>query len=183
MRAALVERVRDAGVTVVAPASFASLAWSSDRPGRSHSTTAARSLPRSLSAPTARSWYGPRGSSPRPYGQTALVANFACERRHGGIAPVVPARRRRARVAAAAGRAHLDRVVGAGALPPAPRSATMRWPRVEAAGARALGRLECVRRRRFSAVFLKLPAVVAHRLALVGDAAHGIHPLAGRAST
>ena len=32
----------------------------------------------------------------------------------------------------------------------------------------------------FPLAFLKLPATVAHRLALAGDAAHGIHPLAGQ---
>jgi 2-polyprenyl-6-methoxyphenol hydroxylase-like FAD-dependent oxidoreductase len=58
--------------------------------GRSRSTTAASSPPRSSSGPTvrARGCVRPSGivAEPRPYGQTALVANFACERRHGGVA-------------------------------------------------------------------------------------------------
>jgi len=33
---------------------------------------------------------------------------------------------------------------------------------------------------KFPLAFLRPPAVVAHRLALLGDAAHGVHPLAGQ---
>jgi 2-polyprenyl-6-methoxyphenol hydroxylase-like FAD-dependent oxidoreductase len=35
----------------------------------------------------------------------------------------------------------------------------------------------------FPLAHLRLPATIAHRLVLVGDAAHGVHPLAGKAST
>ena len=52
----------------------------------------------------------------KPYGQTAVVANFACERaHHGSRVPMVPRRRRCPRVAAAARAARFDRLVGAGA--------------------------------------------------------------------
>ncbi len=53
--------------------------------------------------------------------------------------------------------------------------------RVSEAGSHALGRLDVVTPpARFPLRFLRLPSVIAHRLALVGDAAHGVHPLAGQ---
>jgi ubiquinone biosynthesis UbiH/UbiF/VisC/COQ6 family hydroxylase len=53
--------------------------------------------------------------------------------------------------------------------------------RVAVAGVRALGELSCISPvATFPLSFLRLPTTVAHRLALVGDAAHGIHPLAGQ---
>ncbi|MFI4923527.1 MAG: FAD-dependent monooxygenase [Vicinamibacteria bacterium] len=187
LRAALVERVRDAGVAIVAPVSFASLAWTP-----AHGTIRfddGREVDAALvvGADGARSWVRSAAgivAEPRPYAQTAVIANSACERRHGGIARQwflpdggvlawlpLPGERISivwsAPTALAAELAALDD----GAL------AT----RVAQAGAHALGRLDCVTpAATFPLSFLKLPAVVAHRLALVGDAAHGIHPLAGQ---
>jgi 2-polyprenylphenol 6-hydroxylase len=53
--------------------------------------------------------------------------------------------------------------------------------RVTDADGRALGALKPLTdATAFPLAFLKLPATTAHRLALVGDAAHGVHPLAGQ---
>jgi 2-polyprenyl-6-methoxyphenol hydroxylase-like FAD-dependent oxidoreductase len=168
LRAALIDRVRDAGVAIVAPASFASLAWSTDRGTIAFDDGREVAAALVVGADGARSWVRAAAgivAQPRPYGQTALVANFACERRHGGVARqwFLP-----------------DGGVLAWLPLPGERISIV-WSRVETAGAHALGRLECVTpAATFPLSFLKLPAVVAHRLALVGDAAHGIHPLAGQ---
>jgi 2-octaprenylphenol hydroxylase len=53
--------------------------------------------------------------------------------------------------------------------------------RVAEAGGHALGTLAPLTdAASFPLAFLKLPATIAHRLALVGEAAHAVHPLAGQ---
>ena len=187
LRAALVDAVRASGVDVVAPASFASLRWST-----THGTLVledGRGLAAKLvvGADGVRSWVrGAAGivAEPRPYAQTAVVANFACEARHGGTARQwflpdggvlawLPLPGERISIVWSAPD---DLAASLAALEPDALAA-----RVEAEGNRALGRLTSLTpASTFPLSFLRLPAVVAHRLALVGDAAHGIHPLAGQ---
>ena len=187
LRAALVTLVQHSGIALHAPVSFESLSFSPGAvllhcaDGRSLSTRLI------VGADGVHSWLrraAGMATVTRPYGQTAVVANFECERAHrgrayqwftasGGILAWLPLPGRRVSIVWAAPDDLAQELL---ALSVAALAA-----RVAAAGRHALGAFECITPGAgFPLQNVELGTVVGHRLALVGDAAHGVHPLAGQ---
>jgi ubiquinone biosynthesis UbiH/UbiF/VisC/COQ6 family hydroxylase len=118
------------------------------------------------------------------YGQRGVVANFACERPHEGTAfqwfrredgvlAYLPLPGDRVSIVWSTPDAHADELL---ALP-----AVALAERVAAAGGNVLGRLELITPpAAFPLALMAARRVAVPGLALLGDAAHAVHPLAGQ---
>ncbi len=121
-----------------------------------------------------------------PYGEMGVVANFECERPHRGIARQWFRDDGVLAWLPLAGNDTTPRISMVWSTPDAHAGELLALPpealcaRVAAAGDTELGALKLITpATAFPLRLMRVPHTVAPRLALIGDAAHGIHPLSG----
>lgn len=117
-----------------------------------------------------------------PYDEKGVVANFATEKSHrntafqwfrdDGVLAYLPLPGNHISIVWSTSDMHADELCSL--------SPELLCERVAEAGERVLGKLELLTQpAAFPLRLMRVPQTVAPRLALVGDAAHGIHPLSG----
>jgi ubiquinone biosynthesis UbiH/UbiF/VisC/COQ6 family hydroxylase len=187
LRAALLPAIHTPGVEFVTGAHFASLAWSASEgtlaldDGRRYSASLI------VGADGLNSWVRQAAgivAEPKSYGQQGVVANFECEQPHhgcarqgfrddGSVLAWLPLPGRRISIVWSAPDALARELL---ALSPDALTA-----RVAEAGNSVHGAMQMITpAAAFPLQSLRLPTSITHRMALVGDAAHGVHPLAGQ---
>lgn len=117
-----------------------------------------------------------------PYGEMGLVGNFDCERPHrniarqwfheNGVLAWLPLPGRRISMVWSTPDRNAKKLLNL--------SSEELAERVAAAGGRELGALQLISSAAaFPLRLMRVPRTIANRVALIGDAAHGIHPLSG----
>jgi 2-octaprenylphenol hydroxylase len=186
--ATLVEAVRTcAAVAVLAPCEPTAIGWDADSALVTLADGRRLSARLLVGADGVHSWVRREAGiarEPRGYGQTAVVANFVAEHAHRGrafqwfvdgqgVLAWLPLPGRRISMVWSAPDAVAQELLALDAAALAQR--------VAAGGGRVLGALTLITRpATFPLSFLKLDSLIGSRLALVGDAAHVVHPLAGQ---